>query len=235
MTMRPRLLVPQGAEYQAVCRGLRGAAVPYTEPVALPVGPEPVAAFLQDWCRTEPVAISSGTAVVVMGLCGSLRSDLEVGAPVIYQACLDGQRTDTHQLTCDQGWTKRLGEALRGTEVVALTCDRIIHRSQEKQTLADHYRADVIDMEGFAALETLQQHNVPVAMLRVVSDDLHHDLPDLSSAVSPEGKLQPLPMAVGMLRQPARAIRLIRGSLKGLKVLERLTRDLAKAAAVSEP
>ncbi|PZD72451.1 Futalosine hydrolase [Acaryochloris thomasi RCC1774] len=234
MTMQSRFLVPQGAEYQAVCRGLRGAVL-CPEPVALPVGPGPVAAFLQDWCRTDPWASSPGAAVLMMGLCGSLRSDLGVGAPVIYQACLDGRATDVRRLPCDHLWTMRLKDGLVATEGVALTCDRIIHQSQEKQALADHYRADVVDMEGFAALDVLQQHNIPVAMLRVVSDDLHHDLPDLSSAISPEGKLQPLPMAVGMLRQPAGAIRLIRGSLKGLQVLEQLTRDLAKALAASEP
>jgi len=39
-------------------------------------------------------------------------------------------------------------------------------------------------------------------MLRVISDDCEHDLPDLTSALSPDGSLQPLPLAIGLLRQP---------------------------------
>jgi nucleoside phosphorylase len=234
--MLPTLLVPRGAEYQAVCRGLRGAAAPHQKPISLPVGPEPVAAFLQKWCQADALTSLSGGAVLVMGLCGSLRADLGVGTPVIYRACLDGRLTmNVPRLSCDASLTTSLGEELAVTEVVALTCDRIIHLATDKQALATIYSADVVDMEGFTALETLQKHNISVAMLRVVSDDLDHDLPNLADTVSPEGKLQPLPMLVSMVRQPVGAVRLIRGSLKGLQVLEKLTRTLAKAAAASEP
>jgi hypothetical protein len=66
-----------------------------------------------------------------------------------------------------------------------------------------------------------------VGMIRVVSDDCFHDLPDLSAAFSPEGSLKPLPLAIGMARQPLAASRLIRGSLKGLSRLEKLSRQLA--------
>lgn len=236
MTRLPRILVPQGAEYQAVCKGLRRAAVSFQEPVALPVGPEPVATLLQEWCRNIPLNEVPGQAVLIMGLCGSLRADLGVGTAVIYRGCLDGRRsTPAPRLACDVPLTMCLVEKLDLVEVDALTCDRIIHQAQEKQALATQYCADIVDMEGFTALETLQKHNLPVTTLRVVSDDIEHDLPDLSHAISPEGRLQPLPMAISMIRQPIGAIRLIRGSLKALQVLEQLAYALAKAAAASEP
>ncbi len=205
--------------------------------MALPVGPEPVSMLLQEWCQNNP--LNGGLpeqAVLIMGLCGSLRADLGVGTPVIYRGCVDGRRpSSAPRLACDGPLKMHLAADLDLIEVVALTCDRIIYQAQEKQTLATQYGADIVDMEGYTALETLQKHNIPVTTLRVVSDDVEHDLPNLSHAISPEGQLQPLPMAISMIRQPVGALRLIRGSLKALKILEQLAYSVAKAAAVSEP
>jgi hypothetical protein len=77
-------------------------------------------------------------------------------------------------------------------------------------------------MEGSAILSALPQ--AQIAMLRVVSDDCEHQLPDLSAAVG--SQLRTLPLITAMLRQPVGSLRLIRGSLRGLKALEQLTRRL---------
>jgi hypothetical protein len=63
-------------------------------------------------------------------------------------------------------------------------------------------------------------------MLRVISDNCHHNIPDLSSALSSDGSLQTLPLAIGLLRQPLAATRLILGALRGLKVLQDVTTSL---------
>jgi nucleoside phosphorylase len=110
--------------------------------------------------------------------------------------------------------------------VKSLTSDRVIWSAAEKRYLSEQYGADVVDMEGFAVLEFLSQAGVAIAMLRVISDDCQHDIPDLNSSVSPDGALQPLSLATQMLRQPIAATRLIRGSLKGLKVLQEITTTL---------
>jgi hypothetical protein len=78
-------------------------------------------------------------------------------------------------------------------------------------------------MEGFAALEILSQAGVAVAMLRVISDNCHHNIPDLTSAISADGSLQALPLAIAMLRQPIAATRLILGAMRGLEVLQDIT------------
>jgi nucleoside phosphorylase len=91
--------------------------------------------------------------------------------------------------------------------------DRLIWSAAEKRHLGRG--VDVVDMEGFAALEFFLPQGVPTAMLRVVSDDEHHDIPDLTPAFNSDGSLQPLA-----------ATRLIRGSLVGLKVLEQVTKLL---------
>ena len=81
-------------------------------------------------------------------------------------------------------------------------------------------------MEGFAALEVLKSAGVAVAMVRVISDDCYHDLPDIEGAITSEGNIEPLPLAIAFLRQPLAAVRLIRGSLQALKILEQVTTEL---------
>jgi hypothetical protein len=114
------------------------------------------------------------------------------------------------------------------TVVTALTSDRLVWSAQEKHQLAQQYCADVVDMEGFAALESLHQTGAHVAMLRVVSDNAQHDLPNLTHAIGSDGTLRPLPLVGGMARRPIAAARLIRGSLQGLKTLQAITAQVCR-------
>jgi hypothetical protein len=144
---------------------------------------------------------------------------------VLYQDCVykrDGVYAVEH---CDRGLTELLYDRLQKqiSTVKALTSDRVISSATEKHHLFQMSGADVVDMEGFAILEFFKQAQAPVTMLRVVSDDCYHDIPNFTSALSPDGSLQPLPVAIAMLRQPIAATRMIRGSLRGLRVLEQLT------------
>jgi len=84
----------------------------------------------------------------------------------------------------------------------------------------------VVDMEGYAAWEVLQKSGMSIAMLRVVSDDSSHDIPDLTAAYDTNGSLQILPLILGLLRQPIAAKRLISGAMEGLKVLQEVTEVL---------
>jgi nucleoside phosphorylase len=221
--------VCQGAEYQAVCNGLRRATGSVPQVVPIPVGPQAVHRCLQTWLQGNPLS----QLVLVMGLCGSLNPGLGVGQAVLYQTCVYGTaetellQTVGRKLECDRPLTDWLqAELPQVARVDALTSDRLIHRATEKQYLAQASGTDVVDMEGFAVLESLQQAGIQVAMLRVVSDACTHDLPNLNTALSAEGKLQPLPMALSMMRQPQAAARLIQGSLKGLQQLQQISANL---------
>lgn len=106
---------------------------------------------------------------------------------------------------------------------IGLTSDRLIYAANEKRYLGQVYGADVVDMEGFAALEVLSRFGVAVSMLRVVSDDIHHNIPNLTNAFNPDGSLQARLLAIGLLRQPIAATRLIFGAMRGLQVLQNVT------------
>ena len=211
------ILVPQGAEYKAVCRGLSGVTGSIPTVVAIPVGMKPLLKYLQQGQFLAP------SRVLIMGICGSLSDRYTVGDIVLYQDCVyQGKR-----LECDRTFTAQLHSELseKASLVKSMTSDRVIWSAAEKRRLGE-MPADVVDMEGFTALEFFNGAGVTVAMLRVVSDDCQHDIPDLTPAINSDGSLNPLPLAMGMLRQPLAATRLIRGSLTALKVLKQVTNRL---------
>lgn len=220
------ILVPQGAEYQAICRGLSRIAVPTPPVVPIPISPEPLTRHLKKLQQAGHFSNHQQLRVLLMGLCGSLTPRYSIGDIVLYRACVYRPKAAPGALhPCDPTLTTLLQENLqqRASLVTALTSDRLVWLADEKRHLGESYGADVVDMEGFAALEVLSQAGVAVAMLRVISDDCQHDLPDLTAALSPDGSLQRLPLAIGLLRQPMAATRLIRGALRGLQVLQETT------------
>jgi hypothetical protein len=93
--------------------------------------------------------------------------------------------------------------------------NRIIVSAEQKRHLGQLYDTQVVDMEGFAALEVLTRAGLAVAIVRVISDNSHHNLPNLTSALTPDGSLQPLPLAIAMIQQPIAATHLIWGLCRG--------------------
>jgi hypothetical protein len=220
------ILVPQGAEYKSVCRGLMRSVAPTPSVFPIPVGTSPLINYLKRLQQDERFSNPPHSSILLMGLCGSLVPHYKIGDIVLYQSCVYPSKDSTQLLqACDPTLTARLHDRLkeRAFLVKGLTSDRLIYSATEKRHLGQLYNADVVDMEGFAALEVLSQAGVAMAMLRVISDDSQHNLPNLTSAISSEGSLQPLPLALGMLRQPIAATRLIQGSLYGLRVLQNVT------------
>lgn len=163
--------------------------------------------------------LSNCSGVLLTGLCGSLKHDYGVGDITNYQSCVYHSDRSSSSLNCNP---ELIGNCLptRSHLVNGLTSDRIIHLAAEKIQLGKTCHTDVVDMEGFAVLEFFSKLSIPIAMLRIVSDDVRFDLPSLDNAIASDGTLKPIPLALGMLWQPVAALRLIRGSLKALQVLQ---------------
>jgi nucleoside phosphorylase len=216
------IVVPQGAEYQAVCRGLAKANIDHIKVIAIPIGVKHITQVLANYAQE----INSSAKVLILGLCGSLADTHAVGDLVLVRSCedlshnlidLDAELTAAiqQQLTIDQSHL-----------VAALTSDRMINQAREKLILAQQYSATIVEMEGYGYVKELQRQGLAVAMMRVVSDDLRGDLPDLNQSIDSQGNLQTLPLAIALIKQPLAAIRLIRGSLTGLRALEAITAKL---------
>ncbi|WP_374939443.1 phosphorylase [Tolypothrix sp. FACHB-123] len=224
MTNPQLILVAQGAEYQAVCRGLSHITDRKPTVIPIPMGIKPLNTYLHKLQDDKVFLNHPQPKVLLMGLCGSLSPSYPIGKIVLYENCVYQGKVQE----CDRSFTAELHSQLHSqiNLVKGLTSDRVVCSAAEKRQLGETLGADVVDMEGFAALEFFHSLGVSVAMLRVVSDDCHHDIPDLTSAISPDGSLRPLPLAMTFIKQPIAASRLIRGSLQGLKVLEDVSKNI---------
>jgi nucleoside phosphorylase len=207
------ILVPQGAEYQAVQRGLAGADRGI---VAIPAGLLPVQNFLaqQAWDAR------SIEQVYVLGLCGGLDPDLAIGDAVVYTSC---------QNFAQQFWQCESDDFNNAKSVKAISSNKIIATAKEKRFIREKYGCDVVDMEGAAILAYFAELNIPVTMLRVVSDTAAGDIPDLSAAIDGNGKLQSGKLAIGLIKEPRKGLRLVRGAIVGLRALAKLAGSLVSA------
>jgi Phosphorylase superfamily len=213
------ILVPQGSEYQAVSKALKSFRNFKIEIFSIPIGNEAVSKYLQTSGLYTKLSQQPESKVLVMGLCGSLNPSYGVGDVVVYKECI--YKNQIYQ--CDENLTLQISSKLNLNPVRGLICDSMINSATEKHQLRITSTADVLDMEGFAILATLQPLGITVGILRVVSDDCNHDIPDLNSAIDAAGSLETLPLAWAMMRQPLASVRLIRGSLRSLKILKEVT------------
>jgi nucleoside phosphorylase len=221
------IFVPNGAEYRAVEQGLkqtnRGVQL-----VSIPMGIEAVAKYYQQLKNKSWQ--QSVNRVLIMGLCGSLSPQHQVGDVVLYQNCQYATKNMSENpkiYPTDVNLTNLIASRLKTkiSLVQAITCDRIMCNREEKLALGRSDRAGVVDMEGIAMLEALPESSV--AILRVVSDDCRHNLPDLNRAFDRDrGIMRTLPLTLAMIAQPQAAIKLIQGATIGLKVLQQVTKEL---------
>lgn len=212
------IVVPQGVEHQAVRRGLLQAKVRDVRVIAIPIGDRHAKAVLANYSQQ----LARARGVLIMGLCGSLNASHTVGDGLVVKNCCN---LNSDWLNLDDKLTTTIQHKLSVDVVDGLTSDRVITRSSEKLQLAKEHQADVVDMEGYGYIFQLQQHHT-VAMLRVVSDDLRDDIPQIDRAIDERGKLKTISLAIALCKEPVAAIRLIRGSLAGLKTLQKMTARL---------
>lgn len=167
------ILVPQGAEYQAVCRGFSRINSPKPLVLPIPIGCKALTKHLEKLQQAGHFK-NSPQNVLLMGLCGSLLPQYNVGDVVVYRECVNEVNSAQY---CDRELTTLLQKKLKkkASLVKGLTSDRIIYTASEKQHLGQLYNADVVDMEGFAALEVFKKAGIAIAMVRVISDDIHHN------------------------------------------------------------
>jgi len=171
--------------------------------------------------------IASGVPrrVLVTGLCGSLDARFRPGDALLYASVQD---TDGITVATDVELTEALQAAIPEAHggIRAMSTDRIATRAAEKRSLAKQSSCQAIDMESLALLELLQRAGVVVAALRVVSDAVTADLPDLNAALDTAGNLRPSALARQFFLRPIAALRLIVDASAGLRALRKAIASL---------
>ena len=221
------IFVPHGQEYQAVLQGLKQVKTNAIQVVPIPIGSKSLKGYLKQWINSKDCPDLPEINVLVLGLCGSLSPQYRVGDIVIYQDCLRLSQTNIVK-ECDRNLTLFIKNKLK-TKVClvhALTSDKVIISAAEKQHLGQVYSVDVVDMEGFLILDNLADTKINIAMVRVVSDEVNQNLPDLKEVISSEGRLNFLRLGIAMFKRPIAAFYLIKSSLKSLEILKQVTMEL---------
>ncbi|MBE9156377.1 phosphorylase [Nodosilinea sp. LEGE 06152] len=215
------ILVPVGAEYQAVMRGVKALSdAPLVMPI--PAGPAAFRAFLESWKDRSRFADQE---ILLMGLGGSLSPQHQIGDAILLEQVWNVVGGNGFQ--SDRALTDSLAQRLKLPMGTGVMCDRVITTVVEKRRLGDRYQADVVDMESAVLLEVMPQ--AKVAILRVISDDCSRDLPNIAGAIGPDGNLHANILARSFLKRPIAALNFISGSLQALKALEKLTLTLCKS------
>ena len=212
------VFVPRGAEECAVRAGLRRSVA---------ICPMRIGSSSATAAAEAAIASGAPRRVLVTGLCGSLDARFRP-ADVLLYASIEG--TDGVSLATDLDLTAAVQRAVPGalSGIRALSVGHIVTRATEKRALAQRHGCHAIDMESLALLARLRRAGSSVAVLRVVSDGVDDDLPDLNAALDVAGNLDPKALARVCFFSPIAALRMTLGATRGLRQLRRSVRFVAK-------
>jgi hopanoid-associated phosphorylase len=162
--------------------------------------------------------------VISVGLAGALSPLLAVGHVVIADQIMTGAEA----WDCHETWrvrlTSRLPYAHQGQ---IFGSDAIIDKADTKSALHAATGALAVDMESQVAARFAVSRNVPLAALRVISDDAMHGLPPAALvAMKPDGGIAIGRVLGSLLRRPQQLPALIRTARTSNKAFAELLRCL---------
>ena len=160
--------------------------------------------------------------VISIGLGGALSPLLKVGDVVIGEKIITG----TEDWECHAGWRNRLASRLaHAHQGLVFGSDVIIHQAETKTGLYNTTGALVVDMESQVAARFAARRNLPLAALRVISDDASHVLPPAALvAMQPDGGISIGKVLWSVMKKPAQIPALIRTGRASSKAFAELLR-----------
>jgi hopanoid-associated phosphorylase len=162
--------------------------------------------------------------VISIGLGGALSPLLKVGDVAIAEKIITG----TEEWDCHAGWRNRLASRLtHAHQGLVFGSDVIIDKAETKIGLHDVTGALAVDMESQLAARFAARRNLPLAALRVISDDAHHVLPPAALvAMKPDGGISIGTVLWSVMKKPAQIPALIRTGRASSKAFAELLRCL---------
>jgi adenosylhomocysteine nucleosidase len=146
--------------------------------------------------------------VISIGLAGALSPHLKVGDVVVADQILTGMET----WDCHETWRVRLLSRLpQAHQGQFFGSDVIIEKSETKAGLHNTTGALAVDMESQVAARFARARNLPLAGLRVISDDASHVLPPAALvAMKPDGGIALGRVLGSILKKPGQLPALVR-------------------------
>jgi hopanoid-associated phosphorylase len=160
--------------------------------------------------------------VISIGLAGALSPHLKVGDTVIADQIITGLES----WDCHEGWRVRLLSRLpHANQGQIFGSDVIIEKAETKSGLYDTTGALAVDMESQVAARFAAQRNLPLAALRVISDDANHVLPPAALvAMTPDGGIALGRVLGSLLKKPIQVPALVRTARASNKAFAELLR-----------
>jgi hopanoid-associated phosphorylase len=160
--------------------------------------------------------------VISIGLAGALSPHLKVGELVIADQLVTGLET----WQCHEAWRVRLLSRLpQAHQGQIFGSDVIIEKAETKAGLYDTTGALAVDMESQIAARFAHRRNLPLAALRVISDDASHVLPPAALvAMKPDGGIALGRVLGSLLRRPGQVPGLVRTAKASNKAFAELLR-----------
>ncbi len=160
--------------------------------------------------------------VISIGLAGALSPLLKVGDVVIAEKIITG----AEDWECHAGWRNRLASRLaHAHQGLVFGSDVIIHNADTKSGLYDTTGALAVDMESQVAARFATARNLPLAGLRVISDDATHVLPPAALvAMLPDGGISLRRVLWSLVKKPQQLPALIRTGRASNKAFAALLR-----------
>jgi adenosylhomocysteine nucleosidase len=162
--------------------------------------------------------------VISIGLAGALSPHLKVGDVVIADQIITG----AENWDCHEGWRVRLMSRLASAHQGHIFgSDVIIEKAETKSGLHTATGALAVDMESQVAARFAASRGLPLAGLRVISDDASHILPPAALvAMKPDGGIAIGRVLGSLLRRPQQLPALIRTAHNSNKAFAELLRCL---------
>jgi adenosylhomocysteine nucleosidase len=166
--------------------------------------------------------------VVSSGFAGGLDPSLRRYDLIAADSVVDAE---SHEITFDSTalapWLEELPNLHRGR---LLTVDHIVRLSEQKQRLGERFQALAVDMESFAVAEVCRDRQIPLLVVRAISDAVDDELPpDIGHLLSRKTFAGQLGAAVGSLfRRPGAAKDLFNLHQTALEASGRLAKVLIK-------
>lgn len=160
--------------------------------------------------------------VISIGLAGALAPQLAVGDVVLADSVLTGaERWDAHAVWLNR-LVSRLPHAKQGT---MFGSDVVVDQAETKQALFTVTGALAVDMESQIAARFAARRNLPLAVLRVISDDASHVLPPAALvAMKPDGGIALGRILWSVMKKPAQILALVRTGRASSKAFAELLR-----------
>lgn len=159
------------------------------------------------------IALYHAALVQSVGFAGALQSNMRVGDILVPAIVIDGR--DGSRIEIADG---------NGTLLTFMS----VAGAKQKSVLAQSYAAQAVDMEAAAVAVAAQAHGVAFRAVKVISDEMDFEMPDMASFVDARGRFRTIAFAAHAALRPwlwPGLGTLARNSKKAASALERYLRD----------